>query len=358
MVRAGKGCAMNKFVMVNINAGESSDATASQPGDATRLFAATMAAPETAADTLLSTVSLRVQPVVQEAAAPAPMRDMENTAGLQLQFDAAPRPTLPAAVSSVMVDDDLLSELIRSLSVADAASIRVTVPTRASLPSEEPWIDPSNATTTLGTDVHASPTSQAETPPWNQQGPTDSEATTQDILVAGIADSGAAGKFSATSSILKWQGSIARLFSTSEDEPRRAKDWQEVMEAALPGRSQRPKSPGGVPMSSAAAPKFSASAGGMTELLHALEGSANVVASSEPKALAEAPGELTRIIPASPSREESLGEAPQSPPIVAAAAQPADAPSPLASRYVFLLLLAIAVLLVANLVTMLFSVKR
>ena len=347
---------MNEFVQGNLKVGESSDAAASEPGDVTRLFAATMAAPETVADSLLSTVSLQVQPVVQEAA-PAAMRDLENSAGLHLQFEAAPRITLAAAISSVMVEDDLLSELIQSLSVADAASIRVTVPARASFPSQEPSIDPSTATTTLGTVVDVSPTSQAENPPRKQQVSPDSEATTQDIVVAGIVDSGAAGKFSATSSILKWQGSIARLFATSDSEPRRAKDWHEVMEAVLSVGSQRPNAADSVPMSYVAAPKFSASAGGMTELLHALEGSADSAACAEQESPAEAPGELTRIVRPSRSREESLRGAPQSPPPVAAEAQPAVAPSFLASRYVSMLLLAIVVLLAANLVTMLFLMK-
>jgi len=358
MVRAGKGCAMNEFVQGNLKVGESSDATGSEPGDLTRLLAARMVLPESVADPLLSTMSLQVDPVVQEAADPADMRDPENTAGLHLQFDAAPRPALAAAVSSGMADDDLLSELIQSLSVADAASIRVTVPTRASFPGQEPSIDPSIATTTLGTVVDVSPASQAKTPPRKQRVSPDGEATTQDILVAGIIDSGAVGKFAAKSSILRWQGGIARLFATSDSEPRRPRDWREVMEAVLPAGSRRPKTADGVPMSSVAAPKFSASAGVMTELLDALQGSADSAACAEPEPPVEAPGECKRIVRASRSGEESLRGAPQSPPTVVAEAQPAVAPSPLASRFVSVLLLAIVVLLLANLVAILFLTKR
>jgi hypothetical protein len=349
---------MNEFVQANLKVGESSDATGREPGDLTRLLAARMVLSESVADPLLSTMSLQVDPVVQEAADPADMRDLDNTAGLHLQFDAAPRPALAAAVSSGMVDDDLLSELIQSLSVADAASIRVTVPTRPSLPGQEPSIDPSLATTTLGTVVDVSPASQAETSPRKQQVSPESEATTQDILVAGIVDSSAAGKFSAKSSILKWQGSIARLFATSDSEPRRAGDWRELMAAVLPVGSQCPKAADSVPMSSVPAPKFSASAGVMTELLDALDGSANSAACAEPEPPAEAPGESKRIVRASRSSEESLRGVPQSPPTVAAEPQPAVAPSPLASRFVSMLLLAIVVLLLANLVAMLFLTKR
>jgi hypothetical protein len=228
--------------------------------------------------------------------------------------------------------------------VADAASNRVTPQQRASLPVQDPPIDPSMATTAAMVVVSASVAPEAETAPLKMPASQDGEATTQERMVAGIADSGIGSSTepkSALASILNRQVNIAKMFAISDTEPRDW-EWHEAMDAVSPVEGEAAKVSDNAPISSHAGAMPSPNADGMTELLHALDGSANFVEAPKVEVLPEAPGEFTPIVRATQPGEEHLRGEPQR-----------AAPSSLVSKYVPMLLLAIAALLVANLVAML-----